>query len=68
MADPLLLLYRADWTTWSLSAKVVRRRNERLFSQLTDRVAADMRRRHGGLVTFVWSALSTWRIPRSLTS
>ncbi|HYK33044.1 MAG TPA: hypothetical protein VEV63_13835 [Streptosporangiaceae bacterium] len=61
MADPLLLLYRADWTQWSLSAKVVRRSNRRLFPDLTARLAADMRRRPGGMAAFMWSALSASR-------
>lgn len=58
MADPLLLLYRADWTQWSLSAKVIRRSNQRLFAQLTGRVAADMRRRSGGVINVMGSFLS----------
>lgn len=61
MADPLLLLYRADWTQWSLSARISKRRNRRLSAHLTDRLAAEMRRRSGGLVTFMWSALSAKR-------
>jgi hypothetical protein len=60
MTDPLLLLYRADWTQWSLSADVVRRRNRHLSAQLTDRLAAQMRRR-GGMTTFVGSAMSASR-------
>lgn len=58
MADPLLLLYRADWTQWSMSATVIRRRNRRLFARFTDRLAADMRRRSGGMLAFWGSALS----------
>lgn len=57
MADPLLLLYRADWTQWSLSATVIRRHNRRLFAQLTGRVAADMRR-SGGMINVMGSFLS----------
>jgi hypothetical protein len=58
MTDPLLLVYRADWTTWSLSAKVVRRRDRRLSAQLTERLAAGMRRRPGGMTPFIGSVLS----------
>ncbi len=58
MADPLVLLYRADWTQWSLSAKVIRRRNRRLSALFSDQLASDMRRRSGGMISFMGSALS----------
>jgi outer membrane lipoprotein-sorting protein len=64
MADPVLLLYRADWTQWSLSVKVIRRRNWRLYAELTGRLAADMRRRSGGMINFMGSALSVSRQAR----
>lgn len=63
MADPLLLLYRADWTKWCLSAEVVARRNRRMSAQLTDRLAADMRRRSGGMIPFAASVLSAVKLP-----
>lgn len=49
MADPLLALYRSDWTSWSLSGKVVGRSNRHLFAQLSHQLAADLRRRSGSL-------------------
>jgi outer membrane lipoprotein-sorting protein len=63
MADPLLLLYRADWTKWSLSAKVVRRRNRHLSAQFSARLAAGMRRRSGGILSLMGSFLSASKEP-----
>jgi hypothetical protein len=50
MADPLICLYRADWTGWSFSAEVVTRQNTQVAQLLADRAFADFRRYTSGVL------------------
>jgi len=47
--DLLTLMYRADWTRWSLSAVVSVQRDGEVSERLTDRAIADLRRESGGV-------------------
>lgn len=53
MPDPLRLLYRADWTTWSLSAQVIRRADRTAIAQLSDQVSDELRRHGQGIMPFL---------------
>lgn len=50
MADPLIALYRADWTRWSFSAEVVTRQNAPVARMLSDKIAAEFRRSTSGVM------------------
>lgn len=61
MPDPVRLLYRADWTRWSLSAEIVQRHNHTVAAQLEARLAADLRRHPGPIAALVAGGLAARR-------
>ncbi|HET7017610.1 MAG TPA: hypothetical protein VFI65_27045 [Streptosporangiaceae bacterium] len=56
MADPLIKLYRADWTRWSFSAEVVARQNNQAARALADRIGAEFRRQTSGVLPIATAA------------
>jgi hypothetical protein len=53
VTDPLVALYRADWTRWSFSANVVTRQNVPLTELLADQIAAEFRRSTSGVAAIL---------------